>query len=168
MLARNKILIISNKSESYYIRPEDIAYIKAAGNYSDIYLKDGSFISALLIQLGEIAKKINSLDVSLSRLFAIVGRSIIVNTDLIMRISPAKQELLIDHIEKGARERTILNPSVKALQQLRTGMDMGEAVALTMGLGGDIRGAGFASHLARKNRSEQFFLSDDETLFLGI
>lgn len=167
MLPRNKVLIISNKSESYYIRPEDIAYIKADGNYSDVYLKDGTCISALLIQLGEMARKIHALDGSLSRLFALVGRSLIVNTDLIMRISPSKQELLLDHINRGCHERTMLSPSVKSLQGLRTGMDKGEAFVLAMPNHLSIQGGGFASYRARQSESERFDITDDETLFLG-
>lgn len=55
------MLIIKNKSEVLYLQLDNILYIQADGNYSNIYLADGGVINTLTYQRAEIGRIMGSL-----------------------------------------------------------------------------------------------------------
>ncbi len=114
---------ISNRNESYYLRPEDLLYIEADGNYCNIYRTDGDQLGPICMQMGEMARRIRLLREDVRQHFAQVGRGYIVNTEHILRIVPARQVLELDLMQPTTGRRYILHPSVKALQEFRRIMD---------------------------------------------
>ncbi len=114
---------ISNRNESYYLRPEDLLYVEADGNYCNIYRTDGDQLGPICMQMGELARRIRLLRQDIRRQFVQVGRGYIVNTEHILRIVPARQVLELDLVRPSTGKRYILHPSVKALQEFRRLMD---------------------------------------------
>lgn len=49
-------LTIKNKNEVLYLRLDNVLYIQADGNYSNIYLADGGVINTLTYQRAEIVR----------------------------------------------------------------------------------------------------------------
>lgn len=85
------MLIIKNKSEVLYLQLDNILYIQADGNYSNIYLADGGVINTLTYQRAEIGRIMDEqLPKRKREQFALLGRSYMVNTDYVLRIQPSK------------------------------------------------------------------------------
>ena len=57
-MRENNTLIIRSKSETVYLHLDDVLYIQADGNYSDIFFADGGVIRTLTYQRAEIARMI--------------------------------------------------------------------------------------------------------------
>lgn len=53
---KESLLVIKNKSEVLFLQLDDILYIQADGNYSNIILADGGVINTLTYQRAEIAR----------------------------------------------------------------------------------------------------------------
>lgn len=98
-----KKLIFYKANEYWSIPPEDIVYIKGAGNYSIFTLlsdiKDGKKESfTLTFQLGHTLKvietQLKAADIK-GVVFARIYKSAIVNLSYIHRINPSKRELIL-------------------------------------------------------------------------
>ena len=150
-------LNIGNKTESYYLRPSDIAFIRADGNYSDFHLVNGDTIEGIPLQLCEVRRRL-SLLAQKKIMFSAVGRSLVVNILHIVRINPTRQILQLDILDPVTHRRMVLNPSVKALQELRHGLDTGQIRTLAPA---SITN-GFGAHIRESQADE---MSDDESLF---
>jgi len=99
-------LTIGNTKERHRIDAADICYIRAKGNYSHIYLTDGTVIE-LVIQLGDI-KEILPKSIPLSeKNFIPVGRSFIVNKKNLSYICATDKERKIEFF--GKRTKDYLN-----------------------------------------------------------
>lgn len=85
-------LVISNTNEIYCLCAEDIVYIEAAGNYTNIYLVGGEVIKNWCLQIGILATMI---DEQLGATFIRIGRSIIANQNYINYINLKKQKLVL-------------------------------------------------------------------------
>lgn len=89
-----KKIIISTSVELLRVAPADIAYVKAEGNYTNLYLVDGSsytfsfnlqrFTELLVAQLGADAIT-----------FVRIGKSHVINRDYVLHVVPAKQQLVL-------------------------------------------------------------------------
>lgn len=87
-------LKISTSLELVRVPAEDIAFIKASGNYSDIYLFNGKVLT-MTFQLHYFADVLNKLK---ERCFVRVGKSLIVNKNFIYSVNISSQDLLLmDH-----------------------------------------------------------------------
>ena len=87
-------LKISTSVELVRVPTEDIAFIKASGNYSDIYLFNGK-VMTMTFQLHCF---IEVLDNMKEKFFVRVGKSLIVNKNFIYSVNISTQELLLmDH-----------------------------------------------------------------------
>ncbi len=87
-------LKISTSLELVRVPTEDIAFIKASGNYSDIYLFNGKVLT-MTFQLHYFADVLNKLK---DRCFVRVGKSLIVNKNFIYSVNISSQDLLLmDH-----------------------------------------------------------------------
>lgn len=87
------ILILSNNNELIRIPAESLVYISSEGNYSDIFTCDGRK-RTVTMQLGVIEDLIRR-RFQRSDDFARIGKSLIVNINLIHYINPAKKQLVL-------------------------------------------------------------------------
>ncbi len=112
-----KELIFSNSgTELLKVRPEDIVYIEADGNYCHMYLRGGfdqqlwfnrqRFISIISRQLRDEKPT-----------FIVVGRSYIINLAYIFRINPVQSELIL--FDSSKPEQISLHASQEALNKLK-------------------------------------------------
>lgn len=113
------VLTIKNRSEVLYLRLEDILYVQADGNYCNIYLADGSVINTLSYQRAEIARMMDEqLETNDRKMFALLGRSYMVNTNYILRIQPAKQLLTFRVNRYGTTKKVSIKATTNALTVL--------------------------------------------------
>lgn len=110
-------LKISTSVELVRIPAEDIAFIKASGNYSDIYLFNGK-VMTMTFQLHFFVDALNQMK---ETAFVRVGKSLIVNKAFIYSINISNQDLLL----MGNRLTTDfkLRASKEALKELKTTLE---------------------------------------------
>lgn len=111
-------LKISTSTELVRIQTDDIAFIAADGNYSDVYLTNGN--------PHKMTFKLHFFDETLQRLsdnmFIRVGKSLIVNRKFIYIINIVSQELVLSGNRLKADFK--LKASKEALKQLKALMEM--------------------------------------------
>lgn len=117
------ILIIKNKSEVLYLQLNDILYIQADGNYSNIILVDGGVISTLTYQRAEIARMMEEQLSDRCKQFVMLGRSYMVNTEYVLRIQPNKKLLTFCVNKFGTTKKISIQATAKALQELSIYME---------------------------------------------
>lgn len=114
-------LKISTSVELVRIQTDDIAFIAADGNYSDVYLTNGN--------PHKMTFKLHFFDEMLQRLadnnFIRVGKSLIVNRSYIYIINIVTQELVLSGNRLKADFK--LKASKEALKQLKCIMEKEEA-----------------------------------------
>jgi DNA-binding LytR/AlgR family response regulator len=101
-------LRIETSTELFRVRPEEIAYIKADGNYSTFFLI-GGFTKTLTFQLHYMEAALNSLQ---DNTFVRVGRSLIVNKIHIRSICVPEQTLVL-----GGKEFGSFLPAIKVAKE---------------------------------------------------
>lgn len=106
-------LKISTSTELVRVQTEDIAFIAADGNYSDLYLANGE-TRKLTFQLHFFEDSLKKLS---EKSFVRVGRSIIVNKNYVHVINLGNQRLTLsgNHLKKDYE----LSVSKEALRQLK-------------------------------------------------
>ena len=87
----DKTLIISNTSELYRLYPDDIVFIQADRNYSEIIMSNGD-VANVTLQLGVLVDIIDRQLHTEQPQFIRLGRSYIINLKYIyhIRLNPAK------------------------------------------------------------------------------
>ena len=123
-MKESHVLRIKNKSEILYLRLDEILYIQADGNYSNIYFADGSVLRALTYQRAEIIRMIEqqSPDI-LKSSFVLLGRSFLINIRYILRIQPGKQLLTFRMNQFGSCKKISIKATAKALSTLITNLE---------------------------------------------
>lgn len=112
-----KELIFSNSgTELLKIRPEDIIYIEADGNYCRMHLR-GGFQQQLWFNRQRFISIISSQLRDEKPTFIVVGRSYIINMAYIFRINPVQSELVL--FDSAAPAQTCLHASQEALNRLK-------------------------------------------------
>ena len=112
-----KTLIFPNTgTELLRVNTQDVVYVEADGNYSQLYLQGGlrqdlwfnlkHFISIVEQQMSEERP-----------VFIAVGRSLVINRLYIYRINPTKGELIL--FGKGCSQMVCLHASQAALASLK-------------------------------------------------
>lgn len=119
-----EILNIKNKSEVLYLQLDNILYIQADGNYSNIILTDGGVINALTYQRAEIARMMEEQLPNLCKQFVMLGRSYMVNTNYVLRIQPSKQLLTFCINRFGSTKKVCIKATSKALADLVEKMEI--------------------------------------------
>lgn len=109
-----EILKISTSVGLFRVPTDDIAYIEASGNYSDVHLFNGEEVT-MTFQLHYFVEALEKLK---QNFFTRVGKSLIVNTNYVYAINITNQDLkLMDHrMNQGFR----LKASKEALKELKT------------------------------------------------
>ena len=98
----------------FRVPTEDIAYIKASGNYCDVHLFNGEVVT-MTFQLHYFVEALGKLK---QNFFARVGKSLIVNKNFVYSINIASQDLkLMDH---RMHQDFKLTASKEALKELKT------------------------------------------------
>lgn len=107
--------MISTKSTLLRIHANDVAYMQSSGNYTEIYLTDGTK-HVVTMQLGVIKELLSTQLVEDYNHFMRIGRSLIVNLDYVFIINLTTMELVLS--VKG-RVQYKLTASIDALRQLK-------------------------------------------------
>lgn len=116
---KNKMewLKISTSTELVRVQTEDIVFVQADGNYSDVYLFNGKprKMTFKLHFFDEVFQKLKD------NVFVRVGKSLIVNKNYIHVINLTTQELMLS----GSRLRGdfMLKASKEALKELKAQME---------------------------------------------
>lgn len=121
---KESLLIIKNKSEVLFLQLDDILYIQADGNYSNIILADGGVINTLTYQRAEIARMMEEQLPKLCKQFVMLGRSYMVNTGYVLRIQPSKQLLTFCVNRFGTTKKVSIKTTAKALTELAEKIDI--------------------------------------------
>lgn len=112
-----KELIFSNSgTELLKVRPEDIVYIEADGNYCRMYLR-GGFEQQLWFNRQRFISIISNQLRDEKPTFIVVGRSYIINLAYIFRINPVQSELML--FDSSKPEQISLHASQEALNKLK-------------------------------------------------
>lgn len=112
-----KELIFSNSgTELLKVRPEDIVYIEADGNYCRMYLR-GGFEQLLWFNRQRFISIISKQLRDEKPTFIVVGRSYIINLAYIFRINPVQSELTL--FDSSKPEQISLHASQEALNKLK-------------------------------------------------
>ena len=90
----SNIINIKDGSKSYWINVTEVLYVKASGNYCDIFLKSVSY-KTVRIQIGQFFSKVEELQVphNLVR----IDRSTILNIKLVEFVNPKKNTITLRH-----------------------------------------------------------------------
>ena len=113
-MKRMERLKISTSVELVRIPTGDIAFIKASGNYSDIYLFNGK-VMTMTFQLHFFVDALNQMK---ETSFVRVGKSLIVNKEFIYSINISNQDLLL--MGNRLTSDFKLRASKDALKELKT------------------------------------------------
>ena len=109
--------IFSNSgTELLKVRPEDIVYIEADGNYCRMYLR-GGFEQQLWFNRQRFISIISKQLRDEKPTFIVVGRSYIINLAYIFRINPVQSELIL--FDSSKPEQISLHASQEALNKLK-------------------------------------------------
>ena len=112
-----KELIFSNSgTELLKVRPEDIVYIEADGNYCRMYLR-GGFEQQLWFNRQRFISIISKQLRDEKPTFIVVGRSYIINLAYIFRINPVQSELTL--FDSSKPEQISLHACQEALNKLK-------------------------------------------------
>lgn len=115
----NREIILFNKNELHRIMCDDVVFVSADGDYSNLHLTTGEEI-CLTKQIGLLSTEMDTqLDERLSPL-AQIGRSLIINMDYIHYIHPVKQILTLQ--DKNGKVHC-LKASLKALHALKESLE---------------------------------------------
>lgn len=108
-----EILKISTSVGLFRVPTDDIAYIEASGNYSDVHLFNGEEVT-MTFQLHYFVEALEKLK---QNFFTRVGKSLIVNKNFVYSINVPSQDLkLMDHrMCQGFK----LKASKEALKELK-------------------------------------------------
>lgn len=109
-----EILKISTSVALFRVPADDIAYIEASGNYCDVHLFNGETMT-MTFQLHYFVEALEKLK---QNFFIRVGKSLIVNKNLVYSINITSQDLrLMDH---RMSQWFKLKASKEALKELKT------------------------------------------------
>lgn len=123
IMKNRDVLIIKNKSEVILLQLNNILYIQADGNYSNIILADGGVINTLTYQRAEIARMMEEQFPDCCEQFVMLGRSYMVNTEYVLRIQPNKKLLTFCVNKFGTTKKISIQATAKALQELSIYME---------------------------------------------
>lgn len=116
-MPKMKELIFSNSgTELIKVRPEDIIYIEADGNYCCMHLR-GGFCQQLWFNRQKFISIISTQLRNERPTFIVVGRSYIINMAYIYRINPVQSELML--YDSSAPAQIKLHASQEALNKLK-------------------------------------------------
>ena len=109
-----EILKISTSVGLFRVPTDDIAYIEASGNYSDVHLFNGESMT-MTFQLHYFVEALEKLK---QNFFVRVGKSLIVNKNFVYSINITNQDLkLMDHRMNHVFK---LRASKEALKELKS------------------------------------------------
>lgn len=112
-------LIIKTATELVRVQAEDVVYVKADGNYSEMLLYNGSK-HTMTFQLHHFENVFQRLK---NNSFVRVGRSVIVNKNYIFVINLTEQKIVLNGGKLG--KEYLLSASKDALKELK--LELGEA-----------------------------------------
>lgn len=119
----NKTLTFATSTELLRVPVEALVYIKADGNYSAIFMADGSEY-VLTMQLGQIEQRMSmTIDTSDKR-FVRIGKSLIVNLDFVTLVNPSRQKLTLSDCRTFRHD---VSASREALRSLKDYFEKGDA-----------------------------------------
>ncbi|MBQ5357808.1 MAG: LytTR family transcriptional regulator [Alistipes sp.] len=111
-----KHFIISTSLDLVRIAPEHIIYISSDGNYSTLFQTDGE-TRILSFQLGDIERMIESQLGAEGKVFARIGRSLIINLSYVYYINIPKQKLILSDADRFSHTVTASKEALKQVKE---------------------------------------------------
>ncbi len=112
-----KQLLFASSSELVRVPVAAVVCVVADGNYSSVCTADGSDY-VIIMQLGQIEKRIAGAVSGDDRRFVRIGKSLIINRDYIVRICPGRQSLTMSDGRSFRRELSASKEALRALKDL--------------------------------------------------
>ena len=112
-----KSLVFTTTIELIRVPAESVVFISADGNYSSIKMADGGEY-VLTLQLGQMEKRISEMVDEDDNRFIRIGRGLIVNTEFITFINPARQKMILSDSKTFRHELSASREALKALKDL--------------------------------------------------
>ena len=113
----SKNLLFNTSTELIRVPSDAVVFITADGNYSAIKMADGGEY-VLTMQLGQMEKMISGMVEENDNRFIRIGRSLIINTEFITFINPARQKLVLSDSRTFRHELSASKDALKALKDL--------------------------------------------------
>lgn len=110
-------LKISTSVGLFRVPSDDIVFIGACGNYSDVYLFNGD-VMTMTFQLHHFVEALGKLN---DNFFVRVGKSLIVNKNYVCSINIPTQELVL--IDNRVGKKYNVRASKEALKELKNMLD---------------------------------------------
>lgn len=107
-------LVLGNSKEVFRIATEDILYVSADANCSQIYFTYGDTLSVLL-SISKVGENINNLCPQTSKDFVRVGRNLIINLSYLLKVDVSGQKLVL--LDRN-KDKTVVEAPIKALKEL--------------------------------------------------
>lgn len=109
-------LIIYNTQDCVRVPSDDIIYIQADGNYSDIYLYSDK-PQNVLMGIGDIGEEIENQLIDTCDSFVQVGRSLIINLNYLIHISLQKESIQLYNGTSGYYTVEVSKEPLKTLKE---------------------------------------------------
>ena len=110
-------LVISTSTELLRVSVRHVLYIKADGNYSQLFLSGGE-VRLLSFQLGQIEKMIADQISDASSHFVRIGRGLIINLNYVYLINLTKLQLVLSDSHQGLHTLTASREALDSLKKL--------------------------------------------------
>lgn len=107
-------LVIGNSKEVFRIATEDILYVSADGNYSQIYFTYGDTVN-ISLSIAKVEEGLTDLCPQTSKDFVRVGRSLIINLSHLFKVDVSGRKLVLLDRNKERKEVKASNASLKEL-----------------------------------------------------
>lgn len=114
-----RCLTLSNSKELYRLPLDNIIFVEADGDYSDIMMADGKR-RAITCQLGQIEEMLSQQFGTDGRNLVRIGRGLIINLDYLVFINPARKLLILGDCRSMEFS---LSASKEALSELKAFYD---------------------------------------------
>lgn len=108
-------LLFNTSSELIRVPDDAVVFIAADRNYSVITVADGSEY-LLTMQLGQIERRISEMADASDNRFIRIGKSLIVNSNYITFINPARQKLVLSDCRTFRHEVSASREALKVLK----------------------------------------------------
>ena len=108
---------LKDGKKEYFICMDDILFVKADGNYSDLYLITKTAYNTVRIQIGQLWKLIEEVKPANSHTLARIGRSYIINLKYLQYANP-KKKLITLCTDKAVELKDMPCEAVKSLLML--------------------------------------------------
>ena len=114
-------LHIKDGKKEYFIAPEDILFVKADGNYCDIFMTQDTVYRSIRLQLGKLWGMIEEKGKAIEHHLERIGRSYVINMRYIQHVNQ-KNGVAVLHAHKDVELKIPKVASKELLKAIERGM----------------------------------------------